>query len=268
MTGWAALLLYGAAFLDGRFLDGTGLAQAPVPLVTRQARRPRPGVVFLQHRTPPPVVVHGIPCTPLRWAVLDALRLAPDLREAVVAMDMVAAARLLSVERMVRFLDSRTWRGVPGIPQARAALSLADEGSASPPESRLRWVWRVEAGLPPVLVSQPVFDRGGRLLGVPDLFDVEAGLAVEYDGDDHRAARRHSDDVDREARFRAHRVEVTRVTGRDLRRTDALVDRLVQARGRALFLPQRQRLWTLEPPPWHAEELPLDVELDLRGEGP
>ena len=34
-----------------------------------------------------------------------------------------------------------------------------------------------------------VFDVDGNLLGYPDLLDVEAGIAVEYDGDDHRRLR-------------------------------------------------------------------------------
>ena len=32
----------------------------------------------------------------------------------------------------------------------------------------------------------PVHDRSGRLLGIADLLDEEAGLVVEFDGADHR----------------------------------------------------------------------------------
>ncbi len=82
--------------------------------------------------------------------------------------------------------------------------------------------------------SEPIFDRSGRLLGIPDLLDIEAGLAIEYDGDDHRTARRHSSDVGREDLFRA------------------------------LWLPATERPWTTRVPEDYTLELPLDVELDLR----
>src|SRR3712207_878710 len=113
----------------------------------------------------------------------------------------------------------------------------ADEDSASPQETRLRLVWLLDARLPRPLVNQPVFSLDGVLLGYPDLLDKEAGLVVEYDGEDHRASTRHSHDVDREAGFREHGLEVTRVTGGDFRRTDALVQRLHRARRRAGFEP-------------------------------
>lgn len=263
-TGWAALRMHGAAFLDGLAPDGVTELPVQIAAGPGQRRRPRNGVRHLQHTVPDVVTRSGVPCAALRWAVLDAMR-THDLREAVVVMDMVAAARLLSPERMATFLASRSWRGVAGIGRVRSALPLADEGSLSPPETRVRLVARLDAGLPPLLVNQPVFDRSGRLLGIPDLLEPVSGLAIEYDGDHHRSARRHSADVDREARLRRHLIEVTRVTGGDLRRIPALASRLRDAVGRARFLAPSDRPWTLTPPPWFREELPLDVQLDLAG---
>lgn len=131
------------------------------------------------------------------------------------------------------------------MPVVRAALELASDRSASPPETRLRLVWELDAGLPPPLVNVPVYSRTGQLLGIPDLLDPVAGLVVEYDGDDHRDPHRHSEDVDREARFRGVGLEVTRVTGRDLRRTPELVHRLHTARKRARFDPEDSRAWVI-----------------------
>jgi hypothetical protein len=192
------------------------------------------------------------------------MRKAPSVREAVVAMDMAAAARITSISRMRTYLDCRA--GWTGAPLVRRALDLADEESRSPQETRARLIWVLDAGLPRPHVNQPLFTREGRLLGYPDLLDVESGLVAEYDGDDHRASIRHSEDVDREDLFRRHLLEVTHLTGADTRDTAKTVARLHAARARAHWLPPETRPWTLRPPATWTPTLPLDVEFDLRGE--
>jgi hypothetical protein len=163
-------------------------------------------------------------------------------------MDMSAAAEVVSVRQLREYLGQVA--GWNGVPLAREALALADEASRSPQETRLRLIWVLDARLPPPLVNPPVFDLEGNLLGYPDLLDVEAGHAVEYDGDDHRPAKRHSDDVGREQGFRRHRIEVTRVTGPDMASRAKVVGRLMAGRGLARFEAASQRSWTLTPPPW------------------
>ena len=91
-----------------------------------------------------------------------------------------------------------------------------------------------------------------------------AGLVVEYDGDDHRPARRHSSDVDREALFRRHRLEVTRVTGPDLADRAKVVRRLHGGRALARFEAPSRRTWTLVPPPWWRGDEPVDDRIDRR----
>jgi hypothetical protein len=205
-------------------------------------------VQFVRGEVRRTATVLGTACMPVRTALFDAMRLRDDVRDAVVDLDMTAAARLTTVGGMTGFVEGRhSWRGVPGVPLVRQALRLASDHSASPPETRLRLVWLLDAGLPPPLVNQPVYERHGRLLGYPDLLDVEAGLVVEYDGDDHRSAARHSDDVDREARFRRAGLEVTRITGRDLWNPLAVVERLREARGRARWDPPERRSWLTAP---------------------
>lgn len=265
VTGWAALLPREVAFLDGLRPDGRTQLAVRLLVGPGAGRRTRPGVAFLQDRLDEVHRVRGIPCTPTRRAVFDEMRAQESVREAVVVMDMVAAAEVMSIARMQVYVESRA--GWNGVRQVRAALRLADERSASPPESRLRMVWLLDARLPVPLVNRPVFDRhSGHLLGYPDLLDEEAGLVVEYDGDDHRRARRHSSDVGREARFRGVDLEVTRVTSLDLLDRPALVNRLVEARSRAKFLPSSRRAWTLQRPRWFNERPPVDVLLDLQGE--
>ncbi len=173
-----------------------------------------------------------------------------------------SSAELVSTRQLAGCLDAAA--GVRGVPLVRAALRLASEDSRSPGETRTRLVWVLDAGLPPPLVNRPVFDRRGNLLGIADLLDTEAGVVGEYDGADHRAALRHSKDVDREARLRDVGLEVFRVTGPDLRDPARLVRRMLGARRRARWLPVGRRAWTLELPEDWPVELPLHDRLEQR----
>jgi hypothetical protein len=258
--------MQGGAFFDGLEADGRTRVPVAVRLPSDQHPRPAPGVVQVRGTPERVLVVQGIPCVPPDVALFDSMRRRETLRDAVVDADMAAAAQLTSVRRMEAFLGRRpSWRGVPGVPLVRDALPLSDEHSASPQETRVRLAWLLDAGLPRPHVNRPVFDlRDGTLVAIPDLLDVEAGLVVEYDGDDHRSAQRHSDDVDREARLREHLLEVTRATGRDVRNPAALAGRFLAARRRARFVEPRRRTWTVSPPPWFTARTPLDELLDLR----
>jgi very-short-patch-repair endonuclease len=197
-----------------------------------------------------------------RAALFDAMRTAPSLTEAVVAMDMAAAAELVSVARMRRYVATRA--GWTGVRLVRRALDLVDENSLSPSETRLRLLWQREARLPRPLVNPRVWDQHGRLLGRADLLDPVAGVVGEYDGADHRSAARHSADVDREARFRDCGLEVFRVTGPDMAHPRRIVERLLSARRRARWSSPGDRAWTLEPPPAWPVERTLDDDLDER----
>jgi hypothetical protein len=193
--------------------------------------------------------------------VFDAMRTSDDLREAVVALDMMAAADLVSVRRLAAYVEGRAgWRGVPLV---RRALGLSSEDSRSPGETRTRLVWLLDARLPAPLVNRSVYDLGGRLLGIAALLDPHAGLVVEYDGADHRTAARHSADVAREDRLRRHGPEVVRVTGPDLAHPARPAARLLAARSRARWDPPGARAWTATAP-WGRLAPSLDEELDRR----
>lgn len=264
LTGWAALHLLGATYLDGVAPDGMTLLPVPLALGSRGNIRDSAEVELLREPVSADDVVwvRGVPCARAERAAFDALRLAPSLVEAVVVADMTAYDELSSIDRMRAYVEAHPgWRGVE---QARNALDLADENSWSPNETRTRDIWVVDAGLPPPRVNVPVFDRRGRLLGYPDLLDEEAGLVCEFDGADHRRAARHSSDVGREDVFRRHLLEVTRVTGPDLLVKDRVARRLVAARSRARWLPPDHRSWTTSPPPGWQPVLPLEVRLTER----
>jgi hypothetical protein len=163
--------MHGAAFFDG-LRDG-GRTQVPVPLgcgPLHQIRRVPGDDLVRDILTPEEIVdVRGVPCTTVPRATFDAMRYARTTREAVVALDMMAAAGLTTVAQMRDYVGRKqTWTGVQ---RARDAVALADDLSRSPQESRLRLIWQLDAGRGRPLVNRPVFDRQGRLLGYPDLLD-------------------------------------------------------------------------------------------------
>jgi hypothetical protein len=258
VTGWAACRWHGAGYFDG--LGADGRTPLPVPLAVGGSHdlRDRPTIRVMRDRLDPDetTVVRGMPCAREVRALFDAMRTARDVREAVVSMDMMAAAELTSVSRMRRYCARH--RGWNGLPQVVRALDLADEQSMSPNESRMRLIWVIDAGLPPPMVNQPVFDLRWNLLGIADLFDPVAGLVGEYDGAAHRSAGRHRRDVVREDRFRRVGLEYVKAVGADLLDTGRLVERIIATRARAKFLPAGSRLWTTRPPAsWY--ESPIDL---------
>ena len=264
VTGWASCRMLRASFFDGLEADGRTLI--PVPLAVGVLGNPRPdrAVTILRERleSEEVVVLHGVPCTRDRRALFDEMRRVVDVREAVVAMDMMAAAERVSIARMRAYAEAHArWRRVR---QVRAALDLADERSRSPNETRMRLIWQIDAGFVRPLVNQPVWDRAGNLLGIADLLDPVAGVVGEFDGADHRSALRHSKDVDREARFRGHQLELFRVTGPDIPQRSRVVQRMASARSRAKWLPEADRPWTIVPPSGWPIDPTLDEALDDR----
>lgn len=249
--GWAAGYWLGAALLDGLGPDGRTLLPVLLCLSEHGQIRHRPGIQLSRDRLPPTDVLdfRGLRCTaPLRTA-FDGARLAPNLTEAVVHLDVLAHTGLVSLEALDRYVAAHPrWRGVE---QARRAVALADPGSRSPAESRLRMLWRLEAGLPQPLVNVPVFDPDYQLLGIVDLLDREAGVVAEYDGADHRDAEQHTADNAREELLEEHALIVVRVTGLDLWRSSAqTAARLRRARLRGLRRDRSNDRWSLDPPPW------------------
>ena len=264
VTGWSACRLLGANFFDG--LDVDGRTRFPVPLCigelgqlteTAEAcvRRDRLDAGEITQRA-------GIPCTTVLRALFDAARSAPDVHEAVVAIDMMAAAGLASIRQLVEYIRTRAgWRGVP---QVRTALALASEHSRSPNETRMRLIWQLDAGLPRPRVNQRVFDLHGKLLGIADLLDPVAGVVGEYDGADHRSGTRQSKDVAREDGFRGVELEFFKVTGPDMHRRPMVANRMTTTRKRAKWLAVGERSWTIEPPPGSEVEMSLHEQLELR----
>lgn len=254
VTGWAAARLHGAAYLDGLDLEDE---QRPVPLVLppgTSAPRAWPGAQVIRqpmqprHRTS----VQDVPVATPDRAVVDMARLTRDYYAAVVDVEMAYAAGIVRPEQVVAALaEAPAW----GRHRARQVLRDADTRSCSPPESRLRLVCRAMGWDP--LVNVEVFDLEGQFLARPDLLDVDRGVAVEYDGAEHRSAARHRRDNDRLHLLRTAGLEVVTIVGGGLKTPE---DRASAAQllrdGERLAARPRERGWTLEAPPWHAPWVP------------
>lgn len=247
LAGWAAAYLLGASDLDGIAPDGTMLP-ITICLQPQVQMCPRAGIVFVRSAFADDEVdvVSGIPVLGAIRTTFDLIRRAPDLSEAVAAVDAMLRQTLVDLDEVGDYVAEHTgWRGVR---RARRAVALADSRSRSRAESRFRVAWAVDAGMPLPEVNVPVYSSShGTLLGIPDLLDIESGLVGEYDGAQHRTLEHHTADNAREEVLEQHGLAVVRVTSPDLaqfrRRT---VHRLKQARERGLARDRRRDRWTLE----------------------
>jgi hypothetical protein len=194
-------------------------AFTPLPFHLQRADRPQPGTALSQERLHPAEI-----------------------------LDLAAYSDLVSIEEAAAYAAIHS--GWTGSPQARDALVLADENAWSPPEVPMRLIWVLDAGFPRPVCNRPLFDRSGRHIGTPDIFDPESGTAGEFDGEPHLSRERRSHDLRREALFRGHGLEYFTVLGNELPERQMLVERMAGARARALWLPPERRTWTLTPPAW------------------
>lgn len=245
VTGWAALRWLGATWLSGIARDGTRL---PVPLrIGTHDIRPQDGLLLCGEGCSPRRIVRvdGVAVTDPAWSVAFGLRYARSLREAVVLFDMAAYVDLVSLAEVAAEVAAQTsWTGVP---RARKVLPFCGENSWSPMETDTRCLWAIEAGFPLPLQNRPIFDLHGRHIGTPDLLDPQAGVIGEYDGPDHLRPEQKVKDVNREAAYRDHHLEIVVRSAGD--RPVDFVSRLTAAYARARRR-RTARTWTITPPDW------------------
>ena len=238
VTGWAALRLAGARYFEGLAKDRR--TPLPVPVLLRHEARLRgPEVVVERTRGPLPAAVtrSGVRCVPGELALLHEVRRATSGRRAGVMVDMALAAGVVDLGRLREAASAQ--RRLPAA--AAYALERACAECRSPRESAMLQVWESAAGFPRPLMNREVRDLTGRLLAVVDLLDVEAGVCGEFNGAAHRSAARQSRDEKRHADLRAVGLETFAVVGSDSEQVQ--VDRMIAARGRALWLPPAERRW-------------------------
>lgn len=247
---WAAAYVLGVDWLDGRS-PHTMKEQSIDVIAPDLKRRPARGLTYHCSELPQQdaQVRDGIRVTAPCRTTFDGARWAPSLEEAVVFIDTMLAFRMIESSHLEAY--AREHPGWTGVEQALTASQYARPGVGSGWETRLRLCWLLDARLPTPMVNQPIFDRSERFLGIADLFDAEAGLVAEFDGDQHRNPSQHRKDNIREEKFESANLVVVRADKVDVRHHRAqLVARLVDGHRRGQLRDRRLDKWTLAQPGW------------------
>lgn len=245
VTGWAALRWLGGTWFSG--VDAGGGRRPVDLLISTHDIDPQPGFVVCGEGTSQDNMVWagGVRVTVPAWSVTFMMRYASGLHEAVEALDMAAYSDLVSVAEVAEMVGHQAaWTGVP---QARSALGLGDENAWSPREVRLRLLWAAAVEGVRLRSNLPLFDRAGRHLGTPDVVDVAAGVAADYDGVVHLGREQRRSDRTRDELFALHGIEMVRWLSGD--RPGDFLTRLHRAYARAARRTGR-RAWTADPPSW------------------
>ncbi|BBY24252.1 hypothetical protein MSTO_44570 [Mycobacterium stomatepiae] len=177
VAGVAASALHGARWVD---------ADIPIELVWSNTRPPR-GIVAREQLLADDEIarVAELPVTtPMRTAY-DLGRNLPRA-QAVARLDALMRAKPFATEDVLQL--AQRYPGARGIRRLRSVVHLVDGGGSSPKETWLRLLL-IDAGLPAPTTQIPVVE-GYRLLAMLDMGWREFGVAVEYDGDQHRGDRR------------------------------------------------------------------------------
>ncbi len=254
-----------------RWFTGATVTGMPLPIslaVGGEDVRPQPGIHISAERLDPRdvVVVDGVRVTtPVRSTCYE-MRYASDEREAARFLSMAAYSDHVSIEEMARYAHEHN--GWIGVPRCRDGAALAEENCWSPPELDMVLTWRLDADLPRPRCNWPVFDRAGRHIGTPDLLDVEAGVAGQYDGGLHLSGAQRARDIKRDERYRAVGLECFVMTAADRKEPWMAAQRMRATRARARFAADSRREWTAELPsywvPTHTVALRRALPTELR----
>lgn len=178
IAGSAAAAMHGAKWID---------STTPVEMIYRNPRAPS-GVITRRDLLLDGEVhtVSGLAVTTPARTAFDLGRRGP-LVPAVARVDALMQATGVPIKSIAAVAASH--RHVRGLRQLELVLDLADAGAQSPKESWLR-VTLVGGGLPRPHSQIPVYDDAGYPIAFLDLGWPDFKVAVEYDGDHHRADRR------------------------------------------------------------------------------
>lgn len=249
VTGWGALAWLKARWFDGA--TGTPFAR-PVTLAvgSRHTVRPDRHVRVSQELVPVGAIrrSRGVRVTSPLWSVAFEMRKATTDEAALVAFEMAAYDDLVSVAELAAFVDTALWIR-QGVQRVRDLLPHLEENSWSPQEPVMRRTWEI-GGFGRPAANHPVFDRGGRFVGTPDLLDVHHGVYGMYDGGLHLAGAVRHADIAKEAAYRSLGLEGVVMMAGDVGDRDPFLARLGEAYARAERRPAEERLWLRDLPDW------------------
>ncbi|KGI67324.1 hypothetical protein MJO55_07455 [Mycolicibacterium rufum] len=174
ITGQAAAALHGTRWIDD---------DAPIELLWANNHSPA-GIITRREQIAPGEIVSidGMPvATPAR-AGLDIGRYLTR-NVAVAHLDALASTTGVTPGEIVDL--TYRYKGRHGVRRCREATELMDAGAQSPQETRLRLLL-IDRGFPPPQTQIPVTDSYGNTFAYLDMGWEHLGIAVEYDGDQHR----------------------------------------------------------------------------------
>jgi hypothetical protein len=265
VTGWAGLhWLKAKRWFEGTAPDGS---VRPVTLaVAGEDIRPQRSIRISAERLDPRdlIVVDGLSLTTAVRSVCFEMRYASSDREAARSLSMAAYYDLVSIDELADYAARHS--GWTGIPRCRRAIALAEENCWSPAELDMVLVWRIDAGLPPPLCNQPLFDLGGRHIGTPDLLDVEAGVIGQYHGGLHLSGTQRAIDERAVERYRDMGLECFSMLAADRGEAGRMAERMHAARNRARWEAESQRRWTIEQPSWWTATHTVELRRALSAE--
>jgi very-short-patch-repair endonuclease len=133
--------------------------------------------------------------------------------------------RLVELSRLEHHVHAHP--GEKGIKRLRRAVRLADPGSESPMETRMR-LELIRARLPRPLVQAELRDATGNFVGRADLYYPDRRLVIEYDGQNHKD--RLLADLRRQNALVNAGYHLLRFTGADMRPPGSVVMQVRRAR--------------------------------------
>lgn len=190
--------------------------------------------------------VAGVPVSSLVRTAFDLARRQP-FETAVQTVDWMRCRGLLDIGELQEYVDAHPrFRGAG---QARVAVAASCDGVMSPPETALRLLWH--QAVPTRLLVNPGIWSAGMFLGRPDLLDLDAGIAGEYDGAVHFTAQHVHDDRLRQERLEAAGLVVLRFVAPDLHRArrPTTLRRIVAERTPRLSRDRGAESWVWRPAP-------------------
>lgn len=134
-------------------------------------------VVERTTRLPDPVTVRGLPLAPVVRAVLDRARRLRDVEAVQALVAEAVQRRFCTPAELVDELDAGSKRGTALV---RRELEDIRRGARSVPEVHAMRLVR-SSGLPEPHWNVPLLDECGQLIGIPDAWWSEVGLAWEID---------------------------------------------------------------------------------------